>query len=252
MVVNAVAGSSRPSPSLSAKEIHNKLQELPGPLFHPPSPTEYKGKVPRLQSAIADLRLHPLLEESLHLMNYSLVEPHFYLRKMQNSRGGQHLHGILHRIEGDYENARTWYREASGTETPAQDVTRTEGQDVFVRFWSRQTRLLVDTDAEDIEDEAQLARAAGIAFIDQVEKMKKESKGQVFDAGLGTLERQELEWISKAELNTVVEWAGSTFGWKDWGRGEGYAKDASDAYTGNTEEQREIFKKQSGEGIRKF
>ncbi|KZT19862.1 hypothetical protein NEOLEDRAFT_1141489 [Neolentinus lepideus HHB14362 ss-1] len=185
-------------------------------------------------------------------MNYSLYAPHFILRKMQNSRGGQHLHGILHRVEGDYENARIWYREASGTETPPTEVTNREGEDVFVEFWARQTQLLKDTDAEKIEDKAQRARAAAIAFVDRVEKMKEQSKGQVFEAGLGTAERKELEDISKAELNAIAEWAGKKFGWESWGEGVGGAKDASSAYTGNTQEQKEVFMKQMGEGIRSF
>lgn len=35
---------------------------------------------------------------------------------------GMFLHGILHRIEGDYDNARAWYRNVAGSE-------------VFKRVW---------------------------------------------------------------------------------------------------------------------
>ncbi|EPQ56018.1 hypothetical protein GLOTRDRAFT_129221 [Gloeophyllum trabeum ATCC 11539] len=237
---------------LPAKDIYNELQSLPGPLFHSPSPVAAEGKIPRLQSEIASLLVHPLLEAALHLLNHSLYAPHFLLRKMQNSRGGQHLHGVLHRVEGDYENARIWYREASGTETPPKEVTNREREEVFVEFWSKHTHLLQDEDENGQQDKAHRARAAATAFIDRVQQMKEQSKGQVFDAGLRTPEREELERISKAELNTVAEWAGNTFGWGSWGEGDGEAKDASGAYTGNTKEQKEIFMKQMGEGIRKF
>ncbi|EKM57389.1 uncharacterized protein PHACADRAFT_208459 [Phanerochaete carnosa HHB-10118-sp] len=237
-----------------AKAIYAKLCELPAPLFHAPSPACKDGLDPALQPAIADLLLHPALEAAFHLLNHALYPAHFLVRKMQNARAGQHLHGILHRVEGDYDNARVWYVEASGLGERTNNKTDRGGEDAFVEFWSSMAGLVacepgVGGAVEAAGGGAELARNAAIAFIERVQRLKENSKGQVQDAGAGKEERRVLEQISKAELEAVVEWAAREYGWGTWHGGDGSA-----SYTESTEEQKEEMRRQQhgGEGFRQF
>jgi len=86
--------------------LYTHLLSLPPPLIppsHPPNPT--------LTTAIAALSLHPTLEAACHILNSDLPSAHFLVRHMQAPPAleGMFLHGILHRVEGDYDNARAWY-----------------------------------------------------------------------------------------------------------------------------------------------
>lgn len=85
---------------------------------------------------------------------------------------GMFLHGILHRIEGDFENARAWYR----------DVARGE---VFREVWGEGNG----------EEEAR-------GFIDKVEAFVKRGEG----------ERVGLEGESLREIKGVVEFCRGWFG----------------------------------------
>lgn len=240
-----------------AKAIYAKLSQLPAPLFHPPSATICRdGLDPALQSDIAGLLLHPVLEAALHLRNHALYPAHFLVRHMQNARAGQHLHGVLHRIEGDFDNARVWYAEAGGTGDRANAETDRAGEDAFVRFWAGMAGLVGGSpaDPEDARGDAdggarRAARDVAFAFLARVQRLKTRSKGCVHDAGAGTEERAVLERVSAAELDAVVAWAAETYGWGTWHGGDG-----SDAYTGSTEEQKEEMRQQQngGEGFRQF
>lgn len=123
-----MASSSAPTQDLlppSEPSYSTLLAQLratcPTPLL-PPS----KPHTPSLASVIASLALHPTLEAALHMLNHDLVSAHFLVRHMQAAPAyeGMLLHGILHRIEGDYDNARVWYR----------DVSRS---DVFRHVWGK-------------------------------------------------------------------------------------------------------------------
>lgn len=73
-----------------------------------PNPsTHNKPNHPDLQPLIADLRCHPALEAALHLANGDLYSAHFLVRKGQG--GARELdwgHALLHRLEGDWGNAK--------------------------------------------------------------------------------------------------------------------------------------------------
>ncbi|KAF2713118.1 hypothetical protein K504DRAFT_423492 [Pleomassaria siparia CBS 279.74] len=66
-----------------------------------------------LTSQIANLSLHPALEASLHILNADLPSAHFLVRHMSGPPAieGMILHSILHRTEGDFDNARAWMRD---------------------------------------------------------------------------------------------------------------------------------------------
>jgi hypothetical protein len=74
-----------------------------------------KPTSPTLTPQIASLHLHPSLESALHILNGDLPSAHFLLRHMQAPPAveGMLLHGILHRCEGDFPNARAWISDVS-------------------------------------------------------------------------------------------------------------------------------------------
>lgn len=74
---------------------------------------------------------------------------------------GMFLHGILHRVEGDYDNARAWY-------------ANVQGSDVFGAVWGG-------------EEEA--ARE----FIGRVERFRKEGVGD--REGLGRESKREIRGV---------------------------------------------------------
>ncbi|MCJ1307094.1 hypothetical protein MMC25_000740 [Agyrium rufum] len=130
------------------------LQKCPPPLL-PPGHSSF----PKLTSIISALSLHPALEAGLHLLNNDLPNAHFLCRQMQAPPAyeGMYLHGILHRIEGDYDNARAWYGNISNS-------------DVFKDRWNS-------------EEE-------GLDFIGKVEKLRKKKEGDK-----QTLEKESLREI---------------------------------------------------------
>jgi len=61
------------------------------------------------------------------------------------------LHGMLHRIEGDYENARAWYRDVKESEV-FQAVWGKDGLDKVMDFLRRIEILRKETKHEDISE----------------------------------------------------------------------------------------------------
>ena len=86
--------------------------------MHAPVTQSTKPSFPLLASAIAGLSLHPTLETALHILNNDLPSAHFLVRHMESPPAyeGMFLHGILHRVEGDYGNARAWYENVEASE----------------------------------------------------------------------------------------------------------------------------------------
>lgn len=164
--------------------IHASLVQHPAPLLPPQKPLDAT-----LTSKIADLKVHPTLETALHLLNLDLPAAHFLVRHMQSAPAfeGMYLHGILHRIEGDYDNARAWYSDVRDSE-------------VYKRVWGK----------EDVEGtvgwkkwrEEGGNKDGGQLFLDKVQTLK-EGKGGGKDA---------LEKESRKELESVVDYCTNKFG----------------------------------------
>jgi hypothetical protein len=68
--------------------------------------------------AISSLQVHPVIEAALHLLNLDLPSAHFLVRHMQAPPAWEamYAHGILHRLEGDIDNARAWYGDVKDAE----------------------------------------------------------------------------------------------------------------------------------------
>ena len=182
---------------------------FPVPLL--PPGRSYDGK---LTDKIASLYLHPTLEALLHILNHDLPSAHFLCRKMQSAPAyeGMYCHGLLHRIEGDYDNARAWY-------VDVQD------NDCFTSVWGQATSEERE-EAEKIKDQYRVgkvpAQRKARQFLDSVEKLKKTKSG----------DRQQLEKESRREIEELVQWCVKKFG-------TAKLEDATKAWVGNSDEIRE-------------
>lgn len=97
----------------SFDSICSQLKSFLTPLLAPDKVCD-----PALSDKIASLYLHPALEALLHVLNHDLPSAHFLVRHMQSDPAyeGMYIHGILHRIEGDMDNARAWYCDVAASE----------------------------------------------------------------------------------------------------------------------------------------
>lgn len=133
------------SQSASFDQIYSSLTSKHGyPVL--PSPSPY-ARDKALTNDISSLSIHPTLEAILHILNHDLPSAHFLCRHMQNEPAweGMFIHGILHRVEGDYRNVEAWYGNVAESEC-------------FKHSWPG-----------GLEE--------GKAFIRQIEMLRKEKRG---------------------------------------------------------------------------
>lgn len=163
------------SNSKAYSDVLKTLKTIAPPLL-PPG----KSYNPDLTAQIADCQLHPTIEAALHLLNHDLPSAHFLVRHMQSPPAieGMLLHGILHRVEGDYDNARAWYGNVAEDETGAR---------LLDKVWSV---------------ESGKGKEKALEFVDKVEKLK----------GNGGGDEAVLEKESENEIRTVLGWCEEKFG----------------------------------------
>ena len=146
-----------------------------------------------LSHAIASLSLHPTLEAILHVLNNDLPSAHFLCRHMQNKPAweGMYIHGILHRIEGDYRNAEAWYGDIE--ESDCFKTAWPEGLDVAISFIIEVEKLRKQKvgDAKELEKKSE--REIGAV----VEWCKKKF-------GTGRLEDATTAWVEPSEENRKI------------------------------------------------
>ncbi|KAF2085768.1 hypothetical protein K490DRAFT_45729 [Saccharata proteae CBS 121410] len=189
--------------------------------------TELKTTSPPLTPLIAALSLHPTLEAALHLLNADLPSAHFLVRHMQAAPAyeGMLLHGILHRLEGDYDNARAWYADVWANGDKEKPVRAGEGRQLIEYAW---------------EVEGEKAKRAADGFLDTVQELKQGKKGE-----LGVDGRRELEGRSRREIERVLEWCANKFGTGRW-------EDASSAWKQPDTNQAGMDMVTGDKGLRKF
>ena len=162
---------------------------------------------------------------------------------MARSGIGMALHGLLHRLEGDFDNSRAWLGDvfdvAEGRLKGARlEVQTGEQRDEVVGFllwvwgyslWSRKNG----------EGECGLddARKRALALTDEVEVLRRKKEG----------DEDELRGKCKEELERVVEWCEGKFG-------TGRVVDATSAWVKPMEHVKEIGEEQvsGGKGWREF
>lgn len=176
------------SSPLSFDQLCTHLKTLPVPLLPPGKPLDTS-----LTDKIASLYLHPALEALLHLLNHDLVSAHFLVRHMQAAPAfeAMYLHGILHRIEGDFDNTRAWY-------------TDVHDSDVFERVWGKASEEEV-RESEKQQDKGGTKmppQKSAQDFIAKLERPTKKHEGH----------EEALEKESRRELDIVLEWCMNKFG----------------------------------------
>ncbi|KAG4026857.1 hypothetical protein MFRU_035g00090 [Monilinia fructicola] len=205
------------------KSLHAQLLKIPAPLLPPVSPHD-----PNLTSEIASLQLHPTLETALHLLNLDLPSAHFLARHMQSAPAfeGMYLHGILHRIEGDYDNARAWY----------SDIKESE---IYSKLWGKDGQTWKAWQEEHKNGGGRESLDNGQKFLDAIQKFK-ETQGKEG-------EKASLVEQSRVEIDGIIKWCVSKFG-------TARMMDASSAWVRPSEEIKKMGEDQvSGDsGRRKF
>lgn len=121
---------------------------------------------------------------------------------------GMYLHGILHRIEGDYDNARYWYSDVKPCE-------------LYTKVWGSGGKSFKDVVGQQGDRDGG-GKDEGQNFIDHVQMLKE---GRREDEGW----RKGLEDESRREIEEVVMWCVERFG-------IGRVLDASAAWVKNSEE----------------
>jgi hypothetical protein len=189
---------------LSANHIYLSLPTSPAPLHIAQKASVGSGPT------ISSLSLHPALESTLHILNMDLPSAHFLLRHAQSEPAWEmmYLHGILHRIEGDIDNAQCWYGDVKDSE-------------VLKHVWAAS-----DTSWEQ--------------FLDRVEYQKDVMAGAKEQKKAGSansdIERADLQKISLWELKQVLAFCEDRFGIGEvtdasntWVQPEGQIADKSNA-----------------------
>jgi len=100
----------------------------------------------RLEQQIEDLKQEaagtPMITfiAALHLLNDSLDLSHSYAQLIEHDPTGAYWHWIMHRMEGDYSNAKYWFRQAGNHPVMAQTKS-------LVAAWLEQNEhyMLADT-----------------------------------------------------------------------------------------------------------
>lgn len=210
------AGSDQAYATTTFSELYESLLSLcrADPPLLPPvaafsKTTKKTIRIPTLSNEIANLSLHPTLEAALHILNLDLPSAHFLLRHMQSAPAWEamFLHGILHRVEGDYDNARAWYGNVKDTE-------------VFAYAWGRSSQ------SDSPSDGSKSGIDAALAFIDEVQSLKETGDGDVDELGSKSLD----------EIQAVVAFCAKRFGVQRvedarqaWTKNEGTIKEKSQA-----------------------
>ncbi|XP_014561974.1 hypothetical protein COCVIDRAFT_85459 [Bipolaris victoriae FI3] len=206
-------------------------------LVHAPK----KPQDAQLTATIADLHVHPTIEALLHILNHDLSSAHFLVRHMQAPPAveGMLLHGILHRAEGDFNNARAWISDVSDACEGYQPKHKDEGQKLDPEV------------AKQVGSNLQISGSlvkfvygdedAG-SLIDAVEAFRKEKQAQRREE-----EEKGIERRIREEAEKVLEWCRSKFGSGVW-------RDATRAWVKNSEEISKISGSMvsGGKGYRDF
>ncbi|KAI9823699.1 MAG: hypothetical protein M1819_001143 [Sarea resinae] len=230
--------------------LHTYLLTFPAPLAPPPPHPHCLA----LTSRISSLALHPALEAALHILNADLASAHFLVRHMQGPPAfeGMLLHGILHRVEGDFANARAWYRDVCGSEvygvvwpgSNEKGTTNEEHEDeanAFLRACERLANHAADGASENGQQEGH-GDGDGVGG-DVIDRKEGSIRGKTSRRS----SREQLEHESRREIERVVEFCLCRFGDAAWG-------DATGCWTRPAEDVRKIGEQMvsDGTGWRQF
>lgn len=136
---------------------------------------------------------------------------------------GMLLHGILHRCEGDFDNARAWYR----------NVGEEAGAEVYREVYGEGK----GKEEGGGEGEGEGGKDRGQMLIDKVEGWRKRGEG----------DQEEVERECREEMERLAKWCVGKFGEKEW-------RDVSGEWCQPGGEHKEVKDRMiiGGEGWRQF
>lgn len=182
----------------------------------------------------------------MHILNADLASAHFLVRHMQAAPAleGMYIHGLLHRVEGDYDNARAWYADVCEAEcftsfwgdVPHDPNTNTNEDGASIRKAQDDGYFHIFTPSGE-KGKKVPAQLSARQFLDEIERLKRHGKG----------DKEALERTSRAEIEALLKWCEDKFG-------TGRVEDATKVWVQSDEEHRKIGQKMvsGGEGYRKF
>ncbi|KAJ9478912.1 hypothetical protein PHBOTO_002434 [Pseudozyma hubeiensis] len=138
----AEESSAASTPSRSPQWLARLLESTPG--LPSDAVPHNRPNHADLQGVIAEASFHPAMEACLHLINGDLYSAHFLVRKAQGgSRYLDWLHAILHKLEGDFRNAKMWYTDLGNNNADKDHEASSEERqsdeapifDRFRKFW---------------------------------------------------------------------------------------------------------------------
>ncbi|KAF4554024.1 Hypothetical protein D9617_5g069000 [Elsinoe fawcettii] len=265
-------------------DLYAHIKTFPTPLL-PPG----KSYDPKMTDRIASLYVHPTLEALLHILNLDLPSAHFLVRHMQAAPQieGMYIHGLLHRIEGDYDNCRAWYADvctspaflsfyspgASVTSDPPTSESQSKDQAPKASYSNYKDSsfpsplqfLSSSRDLEDdLDDESHSSLQSGsneprILHTKAGGKLASQTSARYFISAIQKLRntstsspeyaqrKAELEKASEAEIEALVKFCMDKYGSKQ-------LKDATTVWVQPGEEHRAMGEEMvsGGEGWRKF
>ncbi|KAF3041505.1 hypothetical protein E8E12_003143 [Didymella heteroderae] len=205
-------------------------------LVKPPSTPRDKTTT----SKIADLQLHPTLEATLHILNHDLPSAHFLVRHMQAAPAleGMLLHGILHRCEGDFRNARLWIGDVGDACEGFKPKKKDEGEKLDDETAGKCGCPSVDGSLVSFVYGKQGMDGAK-KLLDDVEGFRRRKGGESEEGRSNERIRQE--------MTKVLEWCTKKFGTQPY-------TDATSAWVKNSDEIQKISNGMvsGGKGYREF
>ncbi|WP_020617616.1 hypothetical protein [Paenibacillus daejeonensis] len=160
-----------------------------------------------LDKQIAELRIHDTnaqtgnadkvlaIQSGLHLWNDSLDRSHTLSQDMHHPTGS-YWHGIMHRMEGDFSNAKYWMRQAAGH--PAMTELHQEAS-----RWLREQVQVEDLPQGEVRSALQQLRDADAwnpyPFVDAVERLQYERQED-------ERAREALEQLQFLEMRALLQY----------------------------------------------
>lgn len=144
---------------------------------------------------------------ALHLRNDSLDLSHSYAQQIEHDTTGAYWHGIMHRMEGDYPNAKYWFWQAE--RHPVMQLLKQRVADWLQQHW--QSGTLEEDDAAESLPESGRADAEQAAGIMQAFQQGGWNSAQFCDLvqmsrGLGAAATGLLQSLQAIEIEALFQY----------------------------------------------
>ncbi|WP_127579466.1 hypothetical protein [Paenibacillus koleovorans] len=133
----------------------------------------------------------------LHLRNDNLDVSHSYAQQIEHDATGAYWHGIMHRMEGDYWNAKYWFRQAG--RHPVMEIAKQQIAE-WLKAHIDETTLPHSHAGEVLQTFRDASAWNPSSFVDLVDWQQS---GQ---AGSSEQTRTILEHLQQMEMNALFDY----------------------------------------------